>query len=273
MPCVSLKHRRIYREQILPCILARIKTEKAAKSAKNSQKLSENHQIVNQTPTNLPNQPVSDTVGTPVPTTITSTQVVAQIPTNSTPAPANVFPAQPVHKADFSRPKLMIEGQEISLRHAEPIPVSSPALNNLEQLNSELATLTTAQPTAISSRNVPRPSLLRARSNVATHPSREDLINAESRLGGSIFGPIPAGHRREFFHDQRNVWIWYEGWYDDAADYHDVTVRYEVYPSGVYKKISVGNYQRLENGELDNFRQAARTYLQLVKQNLYSSIR
>lgn len=270
MPCVSLKHRGIYREQILPCILTRINTEKAAKANKNNQNISENPQIINQNPTNLSNQPVSATVEAPVPATMAQTQATAQIPTNSTPAPTSTFPVQPARKADFSKPKLMVEGQEISLRHAEPTPpASSPALSNLEQLNSELATITSTQPTAISSRDIPRPNGLRARFRTAPRPTREDLINAESRLGGSIFGPIPEGHRREFFHDQRNVWIWYEGWYDDSSDYHNVTVRYEVYPSGVYKKISAGNYQRLEDGELDNFRQATRTYLQLIKQNLY----
>lgn len=263
MPCVSLKHRRIYREQILPCILTRINAEKSAKAHKNNQNLSENHQVINQNPTNLSNQPVSAINTTVVPAPAATTEIQS-----SPVSPAPV--AYAARKVDFSKPRLMVEGQEISLRHTEPTPAAfSPALSNLEQLNSELATLTSTQPTTISSRNIPRPSGLRARFHAASRPTREDLINAESRLGGSIFGPIPEGHRREFFHDQRNVWIWYEGWYDDSADYHNVTVRYEVYPSGVYKKISAGNYQRLEDGELENFRQATRTYLQLIKQNLY----
>lgn len=102
--------------------------------------------------------------------------------------------------------------------------------------------------------------------------SRGDLINAESRLGSTIFGPVPEGHRREFFHDQQNVWIWYEGWLDDYARAHQFTVRYEVRPSGVYKKLSAGKYVQLKGEELDNFRQAARTYLDLIKRQLYVGV-
>lgn len=102
--------------------------------------------------------------------------------------------------------------------------------------------------------------------------SRNDLINAESKLGSTIFGPVPAGHRREFFHDQQNVWIWHEGWLDNYSRAHQFTVRYEVRPSGVYKKLSAGKYVQLKGEELDNFCHAARTYLDLVKQQLYAHI-
>ncbi len=101
------------------------------------------------------------------------------------------------------------------------------------------------------------------------HYSRAELINAESHLGGQIFGPIPAGHRREFFHDQAGVWIWYEDWPGSPESLDQLIVRYEVRPSGVYKKLSAGKYVRLDGWELDNFRAAARLYLQIIKQNLY----
>lgn len=99
--------------------------------------------------------------------------------------------------------------------------------------------------------------------------SRAELINAESALGSKLFGPIPAGHRREFFHDRENIWIWHEGWVDRDHHAHQLTVRYEVRPSGVYKKIAAGKYFRLEGEELANFRRATRAYLNLVKQKLY----
>lgn len=102
--------------------------------------------------------------------------------------------------------------------------------------------------------------------------SRADLINAESRLGSQIFGPIPEGHRREFFHDRENIWIWHEDWTDQAAQPRQLTVRYEVRPSGVYKKISAGNYFRLEGYELENFRRAAHLYLALIKTHLYPQV-
>jgi len=101
-------------------------------------------------------------------------------------------------------------------------------------------------------------------------PSRLDLINAESRLGSAIFGPVPEGHRREFFHDQQNIWIWYEDWQDQANHPHQMTVRYEVRQSGIYKKISAGKYFKLEGDELDNFRKATHAYLYMVKKYLYN---
>lgn len=105
-----------------------------------------------------------------------------------------------------------------------------------------------------------------------TKPSRADLINAESRLGSSIFGPIPSGHRREFFHDRENVWIWHEDWQDAERQSHQLTVRYEVRTSGVYKKVTAGQYLKLEGEELANFCRATRAYLYMVKKYLYQKI-
>lgn len=100
--------------------------------------------------------------------------------------------------------------------------------------------------------------------------TREDMINAESRIGSRIFGEVPAGHRREFFHDKDNIWIWHEDWTDENGQAQSVTVRYEVRPDGIFKKIAAGNYQKLEGDELENFRRAAHTYLDLIKKELYS---
>ncbi|MBQ3296768.1 hypothetical protein IJH01_01380 [Candidatus Saccharibacteria bacterium] len=99
--------------------------------------------------------------------------------------------------------------------------------------------------------------------------SYDDLINAESALGRTLFGPIPAGHKREFFAAKKNVWIWYESWTDAAGAVQDMIVRYEVRPTGVYKRAGKGSYQRIEGEELNNFRRAAHSYLTLVKTKLY----
>jgi len=103
-----------------------------------------------------------------------------------------------------------------------------------------------------------------------TKPTRADLINAESRLGSQLFGAIPAGHRREFFHDQKNIWIWHEDWIDAAEHEHEMTIRYEVRTSGVYKKVSAGKYFKLEGDELENFRKATHAYLYIIKKYLYN---
>lgn len=99
--------------------------------------------------------------------------------------------------------------------------------------------------------------------------SYDDLINAESALGRTLFGPIPAGHQREFFKHKDNVWIWYESWLDEAGKEQTITIRYEVRPAGVYKKVAGAGYKKLEGAELNNFRMAAKNYLNLVKTKLY----
>lgn len=97
----------------------------------------------------------------------------------------------------------------------------------------------------------------------------DELINAESALGRTLFGPVPEGCRREFFESRPNVWIWHERSMNHLGRVEEMTIRYEVRPTGVYKKPVGGKYERLEGAELDNFRRAARGYLELVKTKLY----
>lgn len=99
--------------------------------------------------------------------------------------------------------------------------------------------------------------------------SYEELINAESMLGRTIFGPIPDGHQREFFEYRKNVWIWHESYVDPNGIMQDMTVRYEVRPEGVFKRPGNGNYSKIEGVELENFRKATHTYLDLIKTKLY----
>ena len=83
-------------------------------------------------------------------------------------------------------------------------------------------------------------------STVRPRLTTEDLINAESEFGRLIFGPIPAGHRREFFEHKKNVWIWHESWPNQFGDIEQMTIRYEVRPNGVFKRSSGGIYQKIE---------------------------
>lgn len=96
----------------------------------------------------------------------------------------------------------------------------------------------------------------------------DDKINAESELGRTIFGPIPAGHQREFFEHKKNLWIWHESWNELGAR-REVTLRYEVRPNGVFKATNNSPYVKLKDGELDNFRAATKKYLELIKTQLY----
>lgn len=99
--------------------------------------------------------------------------------------------------------------------------------------------------------------------------SYADKINAESALGRTIFGPIPAGHQREFFEMSKNKWLWHESWLNEYNQRIETTLIYEVKPEGVFKKQLGGNSARVDGAELENFRQALHSYLNLVKTKLY----
>lgn len=182
-------------------------------------------------------------------------------------AQSSIAPAAPVATAaeaviDPNAPQLMHDGFEVRIQHQRKSFLTANAQPAINTPAPQPATdkVLTAKPA----------SRFFARKKV--RPSRSELINAESRLGSQIFGPIPAGHRREFFHDQRNIWIWYEDWTDDDNQFQQMTVRYEVRPTGIYKKIAAGHYVRLEAAEQENFRHAAHVYLHLVKQQLYNFV-
>ena len=89
----------------------------------------------------------------------------------------------------------------------------------------------------------------------------KNLINAESALGRTLFGYIPAGGSREFFCLKKNVWIWYE---------NGLTIRYEVREYGVLKKVGDGGYNKVTGEELEHFTAATKAYLELVKTRIYN---
>ena len=95
-----------------------------------------------------------------------------------------------------------------------------------------------------------------------------DLINAESRLGATLFGPVPAGHRREFFRFEHNIWVFHESWRENGKNL-EATITYEVRENGVYKLPLGGDYIKITGTELENFRKATKEYLKLVKAKLY----
>lgn len=86
------------------------------------------------------------------------------------------------------------------------------------------------------------------------------VLRENARMGGTLFGPIPVGHRREFFCLDRHTWVWHEEWTDDRGKKHVVTTRYDVRPNGVLKSQGNNTYQRVSGDELRNLYQAARLY-------------
>ncbi len=109
--------------------------------------------------------------------------------------------------------------------------------------------------------------------NITTSDQRHaqayrDLLRMEARMGGELFGAIPAGHRREFFCLDERTWVWHEEWTDGRGKAHAVTTRYDVRPQGILKSQGSNSYQLVQGTELKNLFQAARLYRDNVAQQL-----
>ena len=90
------------------------------------------------------------------------------------------------------------------------------------------------------------------------------LMHYEARIGGELFGAIPAGHRREFFCLDRHTWVWHEEWNDANGQRRAVTTRYDIRPNGILKSQGHNSYQRLDENEARNLYRAARLYFERV---------
>jgi hypothetical protein len=95
------------------------------------------------------------------------------------------------------------------------------------------------------------------------------LMRREAELGGHVFGPIPAGRRREFFCLDKNTWIWHEEWTDANGLRQSKTTRYDVRPTGILKAQANGSYHRVGEEESRNLVQAAQIYISRSLSELY----
>jgi hypothetical protein len=99
--------------------------------------------------------------------------------------------------------------------------------------------------------------------------TERDLIRLESKIGSQLFGPIPKGHRREFFCLDEHTWIWYEEWNDAKGKRQSITTRYEVHPNNILKVQDNQPYQIVEGTELQNLAMATRLYREQVIRGIY----
>lgn len=99
--------------------------------------------------------------------------------------------------------------------------------------------------------------------------SERELLTLESEVGAKLFGPIPAGRRREFFYLENQTWIWHEEWLDANKKLATSTIRYEVNEHGVLKVQEGARYSYLEGEELRNFSVAIRMYYEQVTRQVY----
>lgn len=67
------------------------------------------------------------------------------------------------------------------------------------------------------------------------HEIKQNVMRYEGRVGGQLFGPVPKGHRRDFFCLDEHTWVWYEEWKDKSGKSRSITTRYDIRPRGVVK--------------------------------------
>ena len=99
--------------------------------------------------------------------------------------------------------------------------------------------------------------------------TERELLTMESEIGAKLFGPIPAGHRREFFCLDEKTWIWHEEWTDKKGS-HQATTRYEIHGDKVLKVQEGPRYQYIEGQELENLTTATQLYFEQVARNIYN---
>ncbi len=90
------------------------------------------------------------------------------------------------------------------------------------------------------------------------------LIRREAKIGGELFGPVPAGTRREFFCLDERTWIWHEEWTDSSGKRRVRTTRYDVRPNGILKAQDGQAYQRVTRAEAERLQAAAQEYRQRI---------
>lgn len=97
-----------------------------------------------------------------------------------------------------------------------------------------------------------------------------NLMRHEARLGGTVFGPVPADRRREFFCLDEHTWVWHEEWTDQTGKHSVMTTRYDVRPDSILKSQNGSHYQPVGYDEAKRLVHAARLYRQKVNQEIYN---
>ena len=96
-----------------------------------------------------------------------------------------------------------------------------------------------------------------------------ELIKLESQIGSQLFGPVPKGHRREFFCLDEHTWIWHEEWVDSNRQNRAITTRYEIRGDIIVKVQDTQPYQKIEGDELKNLVMAMQLYYEQVARGIY----
>lgn len=93
---------------------------------------------------------------------------------------------------------------------------------------------------------------------------RRNIMRDAAKTGGEVFGPIPAGHRREFFCLDEHTWVWHEEWDDERGIHRVRTTRYDIRPHGIYKAQDGQPYQPVSIEEAGRLSAAAVAYERMM---------
>jgi len=93
-------------------------------------------------------------------------------------------------------------------------------------------------------------------------------IREEAKVGGQLFGPVPAGVRREFFCLDEHTWVWHEEWADDKGVRRVLTTRYDVRPHGIFKAQDGQPYRPVSQEEAVRLLHAMHQYNQTLDAQL-----
>lgn len=96
-----------------------------------------------------------------------------------------------------------------------------------------------------------------------------DLIRHEAQIGGTLFGPVPKGGRREFFCLDDYTWVWYEEWKGKDGKKKSRTTRYNIRPDSIVKIQDGKRYQKLSLDETTRFYDAIVAYEKKISRELY----
>ncbi len=107
------------------------------------------------------------------------------------------------------------------------------------------------------------PKIIRKTDDQRAAELESELIRVEAKIGGELFGVVPAGHRRDFFCLDEHTWIWHEEWLENGQR-KAVTTRYDVRPNAILKSQLGQPYQPLGKAEARNLYQATQLYGQRI---------
>jgi hypothetical protein len=107
------------------------------------------------------------------------------------------------------------------------------------------------------------PKIIRQTDEQRQAEFQRNLIRREAKIGGELFGTIPAGHRRDFFCLDEHTWVWHEEWLDQGQ-LKATTTRYDVRPNAILKSQVGQPYQPISKAEASNLYRATQLYRERI---------